>query len=147
MVVLQSLHKYQPRLHVVEVNEDGTEDTSQPGRVQTFTFPETQFIAVTAYQNTDVSRPGGWAHGGRLPLPPAAARVPGGAPLALTAATAGSAAPLGRRARGLPGAFPESLAGGKTLLVRLHRGSHGPPLRGPGFLGPLLLGILSQFSN
>lgn len=54
MVVLQSLHKYQPRLHVVEVNEDGTEDTSQPGRVQTFTFPETQFIAVTAYQNTDV---------------------------------------------------------------------------------------------
>lgn len=54
MVVLQSLHKYQPRLHVVEVNEDGTEDTSQPGRVQTFTFSETQFIAVTAYQNTDV---------------------------------------------------------------------------------------------
>lgn len=58
MVVLQSLHKYQPRLHVVEVNEDGTEDTSQPGRVQTFTFPETQFIAVTAYQNTDVRRLG-----------------------------------------------------------------------------------------
>lgn len=54
MVVLQSLHKYQPRLHVVEVNEDGTEDSSQTGRVQTFTFTETQFIAVTAYQNTDV---------------------------------------------------------------------------------------------
>ncbi|RXM28894.1 T-box brain protein 1 [Acipenser ruthenus] len=54
MVVLQSLHKYQPRLHVVEVNEDGSEDSSQPGRVQTFTFPETQFIAVTAYQNTDI---------------------------------------------------------------------------------------------
>ena len=54
MVVLQSLHKYQPRLHVVQVNEDGTEDTNQAGRVQTFTFPETQFIAVTAYQNTDV---------------------------------------------------------------------------------------------
>lgn len=57
MVVLQSLHKYQPRLHVVEVNEDGAEDSNQPGRVQTFTFPETQFIAVTAYQNTDVSNP------------------------------------------------------------------------------------------
>lgn len=57
MVVLQSLHKYQPRLHVVEVNEDGTEDTSQPGRVQTYTFTETQFIAVTAYQNTDVRAP------------------------------------------------------------------------------------------
>ncbi|KAJ8255354.1 hypothetical protein GJAV_G00203910 [Gymnothorax javanicus] len=56
MVVLQSLHKYQPRLHVVEVNEDGTEDSSQPGRIQTFTFPETQFIAVTAYQNTDITQ-------------------------------------------------------------------------------------------
>ncbi|XP_028847251.1 T-box brain protein 1b [Denticeps clupeoides] len=56
MVVLQSLHKYQPRLHVVQVNEDGTEDSSQPGRVQTFTFPETQFIAVTAYQNTDITQ-------------------------------------------------------------------------------------------
>ncbi|KAM9483819.1 T-box brain protein 1-like [Salvelinus alpinus] len=56
MVVLQSLHKYQPRLHVVEVNEDGTEDSSQPGRVQTFTFTETQFIAVTAYQNTDITQ-------------------------------------------------------------------------------------------
>ncbi|KAM9804600.1 T-box brain protein 1b [Neosynchiropus ocellatus] len=56
MVVLQSLHKYQPRLHVVEVNEDGTEDSSQAGRVQTFTFTETQFIAVTAYQNTDITQ-------------------------------------------------------------------------------------------
>lgn len=54
MVVLQSLHKYQPRVHLVEVNEDGTEDSSRPDRVHTFTFPETQFIAVTAYQNTDV---------------------------------------------------------------------------------------------
>ncbi|KAF5909910.1 26S proteasome non-ATPase regulatory subunit 14 [Clarias magur] len=53
MVVLQSLHKYQPRVHLVEVNEDGTEDSSRPDRVHTFTFPETQFIAVTAYQNTD----------------------------------------------------------------------------------------------
>ncbi|CAL8321460.1 unnamed protein product [Merluccius merluccius] len=56
MVVLQSLHKYQPRLHVVEVNEDGTEDQNQAGRVQTFTFTETQFIAVTAYQNTDITQ-------------------------------------------------------------------------------------------
>ncbi|XP_030627922.1 T-box brain protein 1 [Chanos chanos] len=56
MVVLQSLHKYQPRVHVVEVEEDGTEDSSQPERAQTFTFPETQFIAVTAYQNTDITQ-------------------------------------------------------------------------------------------
>lgn len=84
MVVLQSLHKYQPRLHVVEVNEDGTEDTNQPGRVQTFTFPETQFIAVTAYQNTDVKS---------SPLHPA---LPAGLP-----AEAGPARPLRSRPRGL----------------------------------------------
>ncbi|TSS35880.1 T-box brain protein 1 [Bagarius yarrelli] len=56
MVVLQSLHKYQPRVHLVEVNEDGTEDSNRPDRVHTFTFPETQFIAVTAYQNTDITQ-------------------------------------------------------------------------------------------
>uniref|UniRef100_A0A4W4FXW0 T-box domain-containing protein n=2 Tax=Electrophorus electricus TaxID=8005 RepID=A0A4W4FXW0_ELEEL len=56
MVVLQSLHKYQPRVHLVEVSEDGTEDSSQSERVPTFTFPETQFIAVTAYQNTDITQ-------------------------------------------------------------------------------------------
>ena len=55
MIVLQSLHKYQPRLHIVEVAEDGVEDGSDV-KTQSFTFPETQFIAVTAYQNTDVSR-------------------------------------------------------------------------------------------
>lgn len=91
-MVLQSLHKYQPRLHVVEVNEDGTEDTSQPGRVQTFTFPETQFIAVTAYQNTDVRSPG-WGLG-------AAGCTRGNSPAtapALPPATAGSPEPLRRR--------------------------------------------------
>lgn len=80
MVVLQSLHKYQPRLHVVEVNEDGTEDTSQPGRVQTFTFPETQFIAVTAYQNTDVRKPGARARGGGQRRAVVASSVPVGIP-------------------------------------------------------------------
>lgn len=55
MIVLQSLHKYQPRLHIVEVSEEGVEDIGNEHKTQTFTFPETQFIAVTAYQNTDVS--------------------------------------------------------------------------------------------
>lgn len=54
MIVQQSLHKYQPRLHIVEVSEDGVEDLNDSAKTQTFTFPETQFIAVTAYQNTDV---------------------------------------------------------------------------------------------
>lgn len=56
MIVLQSLHKYQPRLHIVEVTEDGVEDINSDVKTQSFTFPETQFIAVTAYQNTDVSK-------------------------------------------------------------------------------------------
>lgn len=54
MIVLQSLHKYQPRLHIVEVTEDGVEDINSDVKSQSFTFPENQFIAVTAYQNTDV---------------------------------------------------------------------------------------------
>nr|XP_033786035.1 eomesodermin homolog isoform X2 [Geotrypetes seraphini] len=56
MIVLQSLHKYQPRLHLVEVTEDGVEDLNDSSKTQTFTFPETQFIAVTAYQNTDITQ-------------------------------------------------------------------------------------------
>ncbi|CAG12914.1 unnamed protein product, partial [Tetraodon nigroviridis] len=56
MIVLQSLHKYQPRLHIVEVTEDGAEDMSSDAKTQSFTFPETQFIAVTAYQNTDITQ-------------------------------------------------------------------------------------------
>ncbi|KAM9308668.1 eomesodermin homolog [Gastrophryne carolinensis] len=56
MIVLQSLHKYQPRLHIVEVSEDGVEDLNDSAKTQTFTFPETQFIAVTAYQNTDITQ-------------------------------------------------------------------------------------------
>lgn len=46
--MLNSLHKYEPRVHLVRV---GTE----PRRVLTFPFPETQFIAVTAYQNEEVT--------------------------------------------------------------------------------------------
>ncbi|NXM98567.1 EOMES protein, partial [Sylvia borin] len=56
MIVLQSLHKYQPRLHIVEVTEDGVEDLNDSSKTQTFVFPETQFIAVTAYQNTDITQ-------------------------------------------------------------------------------------------
>ncbi|XP_059179995.1 T-box transcription factor TBX21 [Centropristis striata] len=56
MIVLQSLHKYQPRLHIVEVKEDGSEDPFHSSKAQTFIFPETQFIAVTAYQNADITQ-------------------------------------------------------------------------------------------
>ncbi|XP_051920691.1 eomesodermin-like [Hippocampus zosterae] len=56
MIILQSLHKYQPRLHVVEVTENSVEDFNTDPKTQRFIFPETQFIAVTAYQNTDITQ-------------------------------------------------------------------------------------------
>lgn len=46
--MLNSLHKYEPRVHIVRVS-------SEQQRTFTFNFPETQFIAVTAYQNEEVS--------------------------------------------------------------------------------------------
>ncbi|XP_073428567.1 T-box transcription factor TBX21 [Dendrobates tinctorius] len=52
MVVLQSLHKYQPRLHVTRLSDSGNPETQS----HTFTFPETQFIAVTAYQNAEITQ-------------------------------------------------------------------------------------------
>ncbi|CAH2017333.1 unnamed protein product [Acanthoscelides obtectus] len=47
-IMLNSLHKYEPRVHLVRVG-------AEPRRVVTFPFPETQFIAVTAYQNEEVT--------------------------------------------------------------------------------------------
>jgi hypothetical protein len=60
-VILNSMHKYMPRLNIVETSNRSTASlSSSPNQhteplKHTFTFPETQFIAVTAYQNTDVS--------------------------------------------------------------------------------------------
>jgi len=45
------MHRYQPRVHVIEVSTDREVDHRT---VYTHAFPETEFIAVTAYQNTDV---------------------------------------------------------------------------------------------
>lgn len=45
--MLNSLHKYEPRVHLVKVGTDQR-------RVLTYPFPETQFVAVTAYQNEEV---------------------------------------------------------------------------------------------
>ena len=49
--MLNSLHKYEPRVHVIRVGKDSHEESK---KVFTFYFPETQFIAVTAYQNEEV---------------------------------------------------------------------------------------------
>ncbi|CAL8327198.1 unnamed protein product [Arctogadus glacialis] len=49
-IILNSMHKYQPRLHVVKADENngfGSKNTAFCTR----SFPETAFIAVTSYQN------------------------------------------------------------------------------------------------
>ncbi|XP_004591174.1 T-box transcription factor TBX21 [Ochotona princeps] len=56
MIVLQSLHKYQPRLHIVEVTDGEQEGTCHAANTHVFTFQETQFIAVTAYQNAEITQ-------------------------------------------------------------------------------------------
>lgn len=47
-IMLNSLHKYEPRVHLVRHG-------CEPRRMVTYPFPETQFIAVTAYQNEEVT--------------------------------------------------------------------------------------------
>jgi hypothetical protein len=47
--MLNSLHKYEPRLHVIKVGSSNEQQT-----VLTHSFSETQFVAVTAYQNEEV---------------------------------------------------------------------------------------------
>ncbi|XP_060686949.1 T-box transcription factor T isoform X3 [Hemiscyllium ocellatum] len=47
-IMLNSLHKYEPRIHIVRVG--GTQRM-----ISSHSFPETQFIAVTAYQNEEIT--------------------------------------------------------------------------------------------
>ena len=53
-VILNSMHRYQPRLHVIYVNPRG-ENSEATENFKTFIFPECKFMAVTAYQNHRVS--------------------------------------------------------------------------------------------
>ena len=46
------MHKYQPRFHIVRANDILKLPYST---FRTYVFPETDFIAVTAYQNDKVS--------------------------------------------------------------------------------------------
>ncbi|XP_037939626.1 T-box transcription factor TBX6-like [Teleopsis dalmanni] len=52
-IVLASMHKYQPRLHIIR-----TSDLAQIpwAPQQAFVFPETEFVAVTAYQNDRITK-------------------------------------------------------------------------------------------
>ncbi|XP_052752037.1 T-box transcription factor TBX1-like isoform X1 [Galleria mellonella] len=55
-IILNSMHRYQPRLHVVYLPAEG--QSTAPGTVpyRTFVFPETGFTAVTAYQNHRITQ-------------------------------------------------------------------------------------------
>ncbi|ODM92606.1 T-box transcription factor TBX1 [Orchesella cincta] len=54
-IILNSMHRYQPRFHVVYVNPKN-EDVSQSENFKTFIFAETKFTAVTAYQNHRITQ-------------------------------------------------------------------------------------------
>ena len=47
------MHKYQPRLHIVKANDLSN---IQWNDINTFAFEETVFIAVTAYQNEQITQ-------------------------------------------------------------------------------------------
>lgn len=61
-IVLNSMHRYQPRIHLVRCRQ--TDDNNlhitdlQKEEHKTFIFPEAIFTAVTAYQNQLVSTHG-----------------------------------------------------------------------------------------
>ena len=57
-IIVNSMHKYQPRLHVVESDDISNLDWEN---FRTFLFPGTQFTTVTAYQNDKVRE--GWGDG------------------------------------------------------------------------------------
>lgn len=65
-IILQSMHKYKPRVHVIVQDSrfDLAQIQSLPAEgVQTFSFQETEFTTVTAYQNQQVPGAGGRGDG------------------------------------------------------------------------------------
>jgi hypothetical protein len=51
-IMLHSLHKYEPRVHIIKV---GGQQVGTQQILKTQTFPTTRFIAVTAYQNEEIT--------------------------------------------------------------------------------------------
>lgn len=54
-VILNSMHKYQPRVHIIPA-KDYSPYGLRKGSFYTFVFPETQFMGVTAYQNPRITQ-------------------------------------------------------------------------------------------
>ncbi|XP_064620877.1 T-box transcription factor TBX1-like [Lineus longissimus] len=56
-IILNSMHKYQPRFHVVYVDtKSKTPDLTQTENFKTILFKETKYTAVTAYQNHRITQ-------------------------------------------------------------------------------------------
>uniref|UniRef100_A0A3P9IMF1 T-box transcription factor 15 n=1 Tax=Oryzias latipes TaxID=8090 RepID=A0A3P9IMF1_ORYLA len=59
-IILHSMHKYQPRVHVIRKDFSSELSPNKPvpsgEGVKTFSFPETVFTTVTAYQNQQITR-------------------------------------------------------------------------------------------
>lgn len=55
-IVLNSMHRYQPRIHIMVAQGQHKPTSINDGPVKTFVFEETQFTAVTAYQNQQITR-------------------------------------------------------------------------------------------
>ncbi|KTG03909.1 hypothetical protein cypCar_00003312 [Cyprinus carpio] len=60
VIILHSMHKYQPRVHVIRKDFSSELSPTKPvptgEGVKTFSFPETVFTTVTAYQNQQITR-------------------------------------------------------------------------------------------
>lgn len=59
-IILHSMHRYIPRLHVIPVLEGDEPTPDKPvvmgPECMTFTFPQTEFMAVTTYQNFRITQ-------------------------------------------------------------------------------------------
>ncbi|KAM8726589.1 MAX gene-associated protein isoform 2-T3 [Acanthopagrus schlegelii] len=59
-IILHSMHRYIPRLHVIPVPDGDVPSPEKPvitgPESMTFTFPQTQFMAVTTYQNFRITQ-------------------------------------------------------------------------------------------
>ncbi|XP_067364107.1 T-box transcription factor TBX1-A-like isoform X1 [Channa argus] len=55
-MILNSMHRYQPRFHVVYVDPAPNSHLNAHRNFCSFSFPETRFMAVTAYQNHRITQ-------------------------------------------------------------------------------------------
>ncbi|XP_039767269.1 T-box transcription factor TBX10 [Ornithorhynchus anatinus] len=55
-IILNSMHRYQPRFHVVFVDPRRNSELYAHENFKSFVFAETQFTAVTAYQNHRITQ-------------------------------------------------------------------------------------------